>query len=263
LRALLLVLLFANLAFLAWTQLIGEPARRVVPPDPGPSIPRLQLASERGGAGPAARCTSIGPFADQAVAERAVLWLRGERRDPRLRTTRRDVGTGYWVMIDTPTMQQAARVSMRLRAAGVADVEVLPPAAEATRAVVSLGIYSDRANADRRVDELRRYAVNPQVVEQRRSESTWWIDVDVAAGAGPVDIGALERAVDGARGLVGETCPVVAPTGAGAAPTPGDAAGAPDASPAPPATNPTPAAPPTSVPAPSANEPPAPRALYG
>jgi hypothetical protein len=211
-RALLLVLLFANLAVFAWTQLIGEPARRPVPADPGPSIPRLQLASEAGAARTASRCTAIGPFADQAVAERAVLWLRGERREPRLRTTRRDAGTGYWVMLDTPTMQQATRISMRLRAAGVADVEVLPPAAEATRAVVSLGMYGDRANADRRADELRRYAVEPQVIEQPRTESTWWIDVDVAAGASPVDVGALERAVQGARALVGETCPLVAPT---------------------------------------------------
>jgi hypothetical protein len=251
-RALVLVLLFANLALLAWTQLIGEPARRPVPPDPGPSIPRLQLASEAGVARTAARCTAIGPFADQAVAERAVLWLRGERREPRLRTTRRDAGTGYWVMIDTQTMQQAARVSMRLRAAGVADVEVLPPAAEATRAVVSLGMYGDRANADRRADELRRYAVDPQVVEQPRSESTWWIDVDLAPGASPVDVGALERAVQGARGLVGETCPIVAPT------EPGPAAPSSEAPAADPATAPAPAAAPdAATPAPAAaDEPP-------
>lgn len=256
-RALLLVLVFANLAFLAWTHLIGEPARRVVLPDPGPPIPPLRLASEAGPARPAPRCTSIGPFADQAVAERGVLWLRGERREPRLRTTRRDAGTGYWVMIDTPTMQQAARVSMRLRAAGVADVEVLPPAADATRAVVSLGIYGDRANADRRVEELRGYAVNPQVVEQPRSESTWWIDVDLADGARPVDVGALERAVEGARGLVGETCPVVPPPGASPAP-PGESPAT-----APASTPPEPGAPPATGPAPTAADEAPAGAVYG
>jgi hypothetical protein len=250
-RALVLVLLFANLAVLAWTQLIGEPARRPVPAEPGPSIPRLQLASEGGVARAASRCTAIGPFADQAVAERAVLWLRGERREPRLRTTRRDAGVGYWVMIDTPTMQQAARVSLRLRAAGVADVEVLPPAAEATRAVVSLGVYGDRVNADRRADELRRYAVDPQVVEQPRTESTWWIDVDLPPGASPVDVGALERAVQDARGLVGETCPIVAPT------DPGPAAPSSEVPGADPATAPAPAAPDASNPVPAAvDEPP-------
>jgi hypothetical protein len=250
-RALVLLLVFANLALLAWTQLIGEPSRRAAPPDPGAPIPRLQLASEAGAARPASRCTAIGPFADQAVAERAVLWLRGERREPRLRTTRRDAGAGYWVMIDTPSMQQAARVSMRLRAAGVADVEVLPPAADATRAVVSLGIYGDRTNADRRVEELRRYAVDPQVIEQPRSESTWWIDVDLVPGASPVDVGALERAVPGARGLVGETCPIAAPSDAGAVP-PASAAPPPD-----PATAPTtPPEPDAAAPAPATEEPP-------
>jgi hypothetical protein len=208
-RGLVLALLFLNLAFLAWVEFVGEPSRRPAAPDAGPPIPRLRLAAESGAVTSAPRCTSIGPFADQAIAERAVLWLRGERREPRLRSTRRDGGTGYWVMLDTPTLQQAARVSMRLRAAGVADVEVVPPAQEATRAVVSLGIYADRANADRRVDELRKYAVSPQVVEQPRTDTIWWIDVDVG-GAGPVDVGALERAVQGATGLVGETCPAVA-----------------------------------------------------
>lgn len=217
-RYLMLALVFANLAFLAWTKLIGDPAREPLPVDAGPAIPRLQLAAEAGPTAPVLRCASIGPFAVEAVAERAVLWLRGERREPRLRTTRRDVGTGYWVMADTPTLQQAARISLRLKAAGVADVEVLPPAAEATRAVVSLGTYSDRAAAEKRVADLRAYAVNPQVVEQPRAETLWWIDVDLGTGAPPIDVSALERAVEGAQGLVGETCPAVSPPEGAAAP---------------------------------------------
>jgi hypothetical protein len=236
-RFVVLALVFLNIAFLAWTKLIGEPAREPLPVEAGPPIPRLQLASEAGTRPVAPRCTSVGPFADQAVAERAVLWLRGERREPRLRTTRRDAGTGYWVMVDTPTLQQAARVSMRLKAGGVADVEVLPPAADATRAVVSLGTFADRAAADRRVADLRAYAVNPQVVEQPRAETLWWIDVDLGAGATPIDVNALERAVEGARGLVGETCPAIAPG------TPSDGASSAPAAPA--GTPPAPTAAPT------------------
>jgi hypothetical protein len=227
---LILVLLFLNLAFYAWVQLIGEPSRQTVPAEPGPPIPRLQLASELQGRAPAARCTTIGPFADQAVAERAVLWLRGEKREPRLRTTSRDAGTGYWVMLDTPTMQQAARVSLRLRAAGVADVELLQPAADATRAVLSLGIYADRANAERRAAELQKYAIEPRIVEQPRQESAWWIDVDATAGARPLDVAALEKAVDGARNLTSQTCPAVTPAAPAATTAPATPA---DAEPAP------------------------------
>jgi hypothetical protein len=212
-RGLVLALVFVNVAFLAWTRLVGEPMREPPPVDPGPAIPRLKLAAELGPGSSERRCTSVGPFADQGVAERAVLWLRGEKREPRLRTTQKDAGTGYWVMIDAPTLQQAARVSMRLRAAGVADVDVLPPAADATRAVVSLGNFPDRAAADRRVGELRGYAVNPQIVEQPRTTSIWWIDVDLGTNSPPVDVGAIERAVEGAKGLVSETCPAIAPPG--------------------------------------------------
>ena len=111
-------------------------------------------------------------------------------------------------------------------------VSRMPPAAEATRAVVSLGTYSDRADAEKRVADLRAYAVNPQVVEQPRAETLWWIDVDLGTGAPPIDVSALERAVEGAQGLVGETCPAVSPPeGAPAVPAPANSA-APPAGPA-------------------------------
>ncbi|MFO0449121.1 MAG: hypothetical protein ACK52I_10770 [Pseudomonadota bacterium] len=218
-KALVLALLFANLAFLAYVHFVGLPAREAAVPPPGPPIPRLQLAAEVPALG-AGRCLSIGPFGAEADAQRALLWLRSSRLEPRLRSARREDGTAYWVSLETPTLQQATRVATRLRTAGVADVEVLPPAADAASAVVSLGLYSERERAERRLDELRAFAVAPTIAEQARAVVTWWIDVERPPGGRALDVKALVAAVPEARGSSVEDCPPVAPPTAAPAEAP-------------------------------------------
>lgn len=224
-KTLVLALVFANLAFLGYSYFVVEPARGVPVVDQGPAIPRIRLAAEAKDL-PSRKCLSVGPFADQAVAERAVLWLRGEGRTPQLRTTAVDAGTGWWVRVEATTLQQASRVALRLRAAGVADVEVLPPNEGGTTAVVSLGIYSDRERAERRVAEMRPYALDPTVVEQPRTATNWWIDVPRKAEDSIFDLAALQKAVPAATGIVMEVCPAfLPPAQPGASPTPAPAAG--------------------------------------
>lgn len=219
-KSLVLALLFANLAFFGYAHFVGEPSRGAPVVDAGPAIPRIQLASEAQDL-PSRKCLSIGPFGEQAIAERTLLWLRGEGRSPQLRTTQVDAGTGWWVKLEATTLQQATRVALRLRAAGVADVEVLPPTDGGTTAVVSLGIYSDRERADRRVAELRPYALAPSVVEQPRSAPNWWIDMPRTASDSAFDLGALQKAVPEATGIVMEICPAVLPPAPVKAPPPG------------------------------------------
>lgn len=223
-KMLVLMLLFANLAFFGYAYFVGEPSRDVPVVESGPAIPRIRLAAEAQDL-PSRRCLSVGPFADAAVAERTVLWLRGEGRTPQLRTTAVDAGTGYWVRVEAGTLQQATRVALRLRAAGVADVEVLPPNEGGTTAVVSLGIYSDRDRAERRVAELRPYALNPAVVEQPRTATNWWIDVPREPADATFDLAALQKAVPEATGIVMEVCPAVLPPADPAQPAPGSATG--------------------------------------
>lgn len=228
-KSLIAALLFANAAFFAYAHFIGEPARRAVAADTPAPIPRLKLASEAGDL-PARRCVSVGPFTEQAVAERAVLYLRSDRREPRLRTTQMDAAATYAVRLETPTLQQAARIAIRLRAAGVADVDVVPPETGATRASLAFGTYTQRERADARVAELRPYGVNPAITEQARSTTNWWIDVDRHDGDKPIDVAALQTAVPGTAGLATETCPDVGPPPAPARPAlpvPGSPAGEP------------------------------------
>lgn len=211
-RRVLIVLLALNIAFFGYAHLAGEQ------PAPGPAeapapIPRLALLSElKPPPGPS--CLSVGPFAEHAIAEQAASWLRGAHHVSRERSVEVDGPATYWVALTTKTLQEAARVSMQLKAAGASDVEVTPPGANQTAATVSLGIYSERARAERRVGELRRLGVNAPIVVQQHKVTQWWLDVPQRAGDPPLDPGALHQAVPAAAGAAVAPCPTPPPPAA-------------------------------------------------
>jgi len=228
-RRVLVALVAANLAFFAYARLGGEPAPAPGAAEPAAPIPRLSLLSElKAPAGPS--CLSVGPFAEHALAEQAGAWLRNAHHVSRDRSVEVTGPATYWVMLATKTLQQAARISMRLKAAAVGDVEVTPPGANQTEATVSFGVYSDRERADRRVTELRRLAVAATVVEQQHRITQWWLDIPQRPGDPPLDVGALHKAVPAAA-----TTAVACPAGPAGAPPPETAPGG-----GPPAAPPTP-----------------------
>jgi hypothetical protein len=217
-KRVLVLLLLANLAFFGYARLAGEP-------EPAPAageasatpVPRLALVSElKAPSGPS--CLSVGPFGERATADEAARWLRGARRLVRERSAEIDGAPTFWVAQTTPTLQQAARVAMRLRAAGVTDVEVTPPGTNQTQATVSLGVYSDRERAERRVTELRRLGVNASIVEQAHKVTQWWLDLPQRAGDAPLDVAALVKAVPAAAGVSAPACPAAAPAAPADAP---------------------------------------------
>ena len=155
--------------------------------------------------------------AEHALAEQVGTWLRNAHHVSRERSAEAAGPATFWVTLTTKTLQQAARISMRLKAAGVADVEVTPPGANQTDATVSFGAYSDRERADRRVTELRRLAVAAVVVEQQHKLTQWWLDIPQRPGDPPLDAGALR----GARLGVGQPGRGVAGVAHREAPVPG------------------------------------------
>jgi hypothetical protein len=233
-RTLLLVLLFLNLVFFAYTRLVGEAGDAPAAADEGPAVPRLLLVGEGGRAQP--RCDSVGPFTDQAAAERAAAWLLAGQHVSRLRSTEAPGPTNYWVAITTKTLQDAAKIALRLRAAGVTDVEIMPPETGATQGTVSLGIYSERARAQRRIEGLARFAVKPVIVEQPRTVTSWWLDLDRRPREAALDPGVVAKAAEEPGTLTVVACPVSAPApGPASGPTPeaGRGNGAPPGSNAP------------------------------
>jgi hypothetical protein len=209
-RRLLLALLLLNIAFFGYTRFAAEQAPGTAEA-PAP-IPRLVLLSELK-MPPGPSCLSVGPFSDRGVAEQVGGWLRGAHHLSRARSVEVDGPPTYWVALTTKTLQQAARISMRLKAAGLSDIEVTPPGTNQTAATVSLGVYSERARAERRVSDLRALAVNASITEQQHKVMQWWLDVPQRAGDPPLDPGALHKAVPAAAGAAVTPCPAPAPAG--------------------------------------------------
>ena len=205
-RRALVALLLVNIVFFGYTRLIGEPASAPAPAEPSAPIPRLALLSElKSPPGPS--CVSVGPFTESSVADQASSWLRNARHAARSRSAEVDAAPTYRVAVTTKTLQEAARISMRLKAAGVSDIEVAPPGSNQTEATVSLGIYSDRDHADRRVSDLRRLGVAPAIIEQSHKATQWWLDVPLQPGDPALDVAALGRAVTAAAGATTVPCP--------------------------------------------------------
>ena len=208
-RTLFLVLLFLNLVLFAYVHFVGRPGDSAGAVDEGAAVPRLALVGETHLAEP--RCQSVGPFPDQAAAERAAAWLLTGQHVARQRTVEAPGPTDYWVAIAAQTMRAATNIAQRLRAAGVTDLKIMPPEPGATQATVSLGIYSDRTHAERRVTELGRYAVNPVIVEQPHAVAAWWLDLDLRPGEAAPDPAAVAKAAGDLSGLTVLACPASAP----------------------------------------------------
>ena len=215
-RFVLLILILANILFFAWAQFIGEPGRAGPPPERTLDVPRLRLYGEPaaggtpGGTANARRCRSIGPFMAQADVDRGVLHLRSLRLTPRPRTAQFETGPTYAVALATPTLQAAAKTAMRLRAAGITDVSVEPPSVDSTQAVVRLGTYSERPQAEKRITQLRELGVRAAVSEESHTTPVWWIDVDLASTDKMPDVGPRQRVLGGAP-LSQVDCPALLP----------------------------------------------------
>jgi hypothetical protein len=207
-RTLFLVLLFLNVLFFAYVRFVGRSGEVLVPVDQGAAVPRLALIGEATSTAP--RCQSLGPFAEQAAAERAAAWLGASQHVSRLRSAEVTGPTDYWVAIRAPSVGDATNIARRLRAAGVNDLKIMPPDAGATEATVSLGIYSDRERAERRIAELGRYAVNAAIVQQTHAVASWWLDLDLRPGEAAPDPAAVGKAAGDITGLAVAACPTSA-----------------------------------------------------
>lgn len=185
-RALLLLLLFANLAFFAWSRWIAAP---LVPGlTPLPAAARLVLAREAQSApeaGPVqaeevapVSCVSIGPFLDLTEAARASTRLRELGYGPRQRVSEGPVWSGWWVALERLEGREAAeQVVARLRQFGVSDAYIMP--GEEAGVTVSLGLFTERPRALRRLDEVKALGYEPLVTERQRTGTVYWIDADL------------------------------------------------------------------------------------
>jgi len=235
-RAVFFLLLFANLAFLAWAEWVDAP-------QPAPTngayakLPRLKLVNElpADGARPssgnarktalqispdAPRCLSVGPFDDQDNAERGASKLRGKGLTPHQRVEKGEVSKGFWVYIGgLKTDDDVAKVLRTLEQSHVEDAHVMPDAGDAHQ--VSVGLFSERDRADRRAESVQKLGLQPEVGERKLPATLFWVDVDLPPGTVAPSPQDMAAGGDGAH-IVVTPCPEQGSPDAAPVPPPPD-----------------------------------------
>ena len=237
-RAAFFLLLFVNLAFLAWAEWIDAP-QPVAPNAEYAKLPQLKLIDEvPHGRRPsaavqrktalevappastptptlaaAAQCLSIGPFDDAAAATRGALLLHGKGFAPRQRSAEGQVSKGYWVYIDGLTTDHDVQQVLRtLEQAHVDDARVMPDGGDVHQ--VSVGLFSDRERADHRAQAVQKLGLQPVVGERKVPGTVFWMDVEVTpgtAGPSPRDLVAQDAGGGGSTAMQVVPCPTSAP----------------------------------------------------
>ena len=199
-RALFTLLLALNLGGACWLLFAASPPlTAAAAADAG--VPRLVLLSERdGGAAATAElasapessaelagdeCRAIGPFQTQADTRAALNALAPLTRRIRMRETSATQTRGYWVHLAAMNnREQALGAARMLQQKGVRDYYVVTAGEQQN--TVSLGLFRDQGNAERRRAEIAALGFAPQVATRTEELPQYWLDVALT-GAAPLD----------------------------------------------------------------------------
>jgi hypothetical protein len=226
-RVLFLLLLLANLLFLAWTRWVDAPARSTaVPANPvtAQDLQPIRLIGEpasgtgaTAGSGEsagtpallAASCVSVGPFIDPVHAGAATAQLERLGFTSRRRVALDDVRVGTWVYVsDLATPADAAVALAALQAAGLTDATIVTD--EGPGNIVSVGVYADPARATETAAAVERAGFTPSSSDRRRALEVLWLDVDRQANGGLPALDALGAPPAGALPYDMRACPAAA-----------------------------------------------------
>jgi hypothetical protein len=239
LRALFLLLLLANVLFLAWTRWVVPPPSAAAARTAAATSQALQpirLRSEPVSAASttpaaqsllAASCVSVGRFIDPAHAEAATAQLERLGYSSRRRVAQEEVRVGYWVRVPKIASLAAATSTIsKLHRAGLGDATVV--VGEEVGATVSVGVYADAGKAAEVAQAVQDAGFVPETSERLRTLEVLWLDVDrqangglpamedlgePPAGALPYDMRACPSA-SGAQGVTPAANPATSPAAA-------------------------------------------------
>lgn len=199
-RALFLLLLLANILFLAWARWIAPPVSTAGLATPSASasgsirlLREAPLARELSDAvqgsglsavaGDAVTCVSGGPFLDAAAAARAAERLTGLGFTSRTRASRDDVWVGQWVRVENlATPEDAENALATLKAAGLSDAKVTADGTGGN--VLSLGVFGEPGRALEAAAAAQKAGFTTVTEDRYRAADVLWLDVDRQANAG-------------------------------------------------------------------------------
>jgi hypothetical protein len=190
-RIVFLLLLALNIGVACWLYFAPQSSASQLPAtDRG--VPKLVLLSEQehGGEANAAElatapespadlsndsCTSIGPFGTQADMRGALnaltpLVSRIQYREAHATETR-----GYWVYLPAmASREQALTIARQLSAKGVRDYYVVTAGDQQN--TISLGLFRDRGNAEKRRNEVATLGFTPELITRTEELPVYWVD---------------------------------------------------------------------------------------
>ncbi|HEY0179368.1 MAG TPA: SPOR domain-containing protein [Dokdonella sp.] len=210
-RALFLLLLALNLGGACWL-LFANPKRNAPPPRTDPDVPSLVLLSERDGGDAATNaelatapeskadladdvCRTLGPYPTQADARAATNALTPMVKRVRVRETHATQTRGYWVYLPAvATREQALGTARALSAKGVRDYYVVTAGDQQN--TVSLGLFREPGNAERRRAEIAALGFAPQTVARTEDTPSYWLDYALQRGEVPAWRGRVPAPAD-------------------------------------------------------------------
>ena len=193
-RTIFFALLLVNLAYFAWARWVDVP-----PPTPANEIttlPRLKLAeelpperrtapntAEKTALNAPGGCLSLGPFADSDNSARVAALLKGKGFEPKERAEEAQSSDGYWVYLGgLKSESEVDKALVTLEHGGIKDAVPMPETPDAGRRL-SLGMFSERARAEKRAQTVREQTgLNAEVAERKRPATSYWLDVASPAG---------------------------------------------------------------------------------
>ena len=137
-------------------------------------------------------CERIGPMreADAAASLRARLGTLSAAAE--VKEVEEMQVRGYWVYLPQSTDREAAlTLARQLAAGGIRDYYVVT--AGANENTISLGMFQDRINADKRVQQVAALGFNPKRIERGDLEKRYWVEYRAATDS--------KRAVGTLRGV--------------------------------------------------------------
>lgn len=199
-RYLLILLLLVNVLLFGWMAMhpVTEEAK-VLPPVP-PDIVQLRLLSEKQLAGStpdekpvvqeiatvnegqepleiARSCYTLGPMLSKKALEKLRSRLEEQGYSVQTRSIEQQETAGYWVYLAPyENRKQALEIAAELARKGIKDYYVVTD--KEYRNAVSLGLFSDKGRANRRMAHIRTLGYQPRKMVRYRDRTYHWLDYD-------------------------------------------------------------------------------------
>jgi hypothetical protein len=145
-------------------------------PTPAVTPPADSVAATKPASPPAAeQCTSLGPFATQSDMRSAIKTLTPQVSRIQFRESHVTELRGAWVYLPASNNhERALAIARQLSTKGVHDYYVVT-AGEQPNAI-SLGLFHDPANAEKRRSEIAALGFSPKVAERTDDVTVYFVD---------------------------------------------------------------------------------------